>query len=248
MICELLRLRSHCNRVFSSCFLHPCYCVLCFTVCSCCVTFVPGAILSERSLSLDLHRKIIFLRCHGCAISILHYLMDLTLYITSITSHRIPAHITSHDMTTHDITSHHIPSSHLISSHLASNHITSPHLTTNHITPSHLATNHMTSYHITSQHITSPKTPWKHNQPPPRHHHQTELLKAGAHKELGLGSALGGGPARILFANFHPASSRNYWSGISKYLPGSLVRCLTNMLVKIAPLPQKGVMVKNKQM
>ena len=33
-----------------------------------------------------------------------------------------------------------------------------------------------------------------------------------------------------------------------KYLPGSLVRCLTNMLVKIAPLPQKGVMVKNKQM
>ena len=41
-----------------------------------------------------------------------------------------------------------------------------------HITSSQLATNHMTS-----QHMTSP--PRKHNQ-----NHQTEPLKAGAHKNL----------------------------------------------------------------
>ena len=42
--------------------------------------------------------------------------------------------------------------------------------------------------HTSAQHITSPPpTPWEHNQPPPKYHHQTERPKAGAHKKLSLG-------------------------------------------------------------
>ena len=45
---------------FGDVCLHPLHCVLRFTLCSCFVSFVAGAILSERFLSLDLTQKITF--------------------------------------------------------------------------------------------------------------------------------------------------------------------------------------------
>ena len=57
----------------------------------------------------------------------------------------------------------------------------------------------MTSYHVTSQHIASLLR--KHKQPPPKRRHQTERLKAGEHKKIGLGSAPVVRPARVVWAN-----------------------------------------------
>ena len=60
-------------------------------------------------------------------------------------------------------------------------------------------TSQATTWHQTmAHHITTTDIPRKHNQPPRKHHHQTERQKAAAHKKLGLGIALVGGPAHIL--------------------------------------------------
>ena len=48
-------------------------CVVRFMACSCCVNFMAVAMLSERFLSLDLNRKVAFVRCHRCAINFLYH-------------------------------------------------------------------------------------------------------------------------------------------------------------------------------
>ena len=56
------------------------------------------------------------------------------------------------------------------------------------------------SLFLAAHHITNNDTPRKRNQPP-KHQHQTERPKAGAHKHLGLGIALVDRPVHILGAN-----------------------------------------------
>ena len=75
----------------------------------------------------------------------------------------------------------------------------------------------------TSQHITSPPpTPRKHNQIPPKHHHQTERLKAGAYKKNRFGYRTGWWPCAhsigkffVLLMFFFPLKLPpwKYWAG-----------------------------------
>ena len=112
-------------------------------------------------------------------------------------------HITSHDMT-------------------CCNYLTTlPHLTPNHDQPHYFISPrsqpHDITYHSTAHYITTTDTPRKHNQPPKRHH-QTERLKAGAHKKLGLGIALAGRLAHILISKFF------LWFGLQFFFrPGTML-------------------------
>ena len=114
-------------------------------------------------------------------------------------------HITSCDLTWHHITSHHIMRPDMKPHHTTWQHMiwydisqptTLPHVTSHPIASAllHLISqpttwHHNTSYHFTSQHITpqlSHHHRWRTTKAQPaatKHHHQTEQLKAGAHKQ-----------------------------------------------------------------
>ena len=139
--------------------------------------------------------------------------------------------------------SHHIAQPHCItttSQHVPSYHITSHHIISSHLISSHLATNHMPhdmiQHHITTHHIATIHTPRKHN-------HQTERLKAAAHKKLGLGNALIDGPTHILSANSSfGLNSFSFWNLCPRLVQVLLVYFYKDMmLVAWMPDSQCGI-------
>ena len=110
------------------------------------------------------------------------------------------SHIKSHDITSRDITSH------ITSRHDTWHDISQPttllRLPANCITSSRLATKPrgIVPHHITAHHHhrhTTETQPATARTTQPKQYDR-EWLKAGAHKKLGLGSALAGGPAHII--------------------------------------------------
>ena len=91
-------------------------------------------------------------------------------------------------MTRHDMTPHHID----MTWHDISQLTTLPPFTSPHSQPHyhHFISPRSQPHDITAHYITTTDTPRKHNQQPPKRHPQTERLRAGAHKKLGLGIAL----------------------------------------------------------
>ena len=172
-VVNLLWLALPSFRAFRHACLHPCHCVLCFTLSSCCVNFVPGAILSECSLSLDIHQifcwRTAFLgfASQGCTA---HW-NGLLQGFADKSALRSSQHIISQSITSHNhIASHHVTSLY-ITSHMTahpSHHIAlyRAHITLHHITSHDITAHDITSPHITSSHLISPR-----NQP----HYLTSL-------------------------------------------------------------------------
>ena len=147
--------------------------------CSCCVNFVAEAILSDRFLSLDLNRKMKFVKCHPCAFRILYnsllqsfaFCRLVTLVSLFFASQGCIAHWDEVDLARfsqrdeelpiQDITElDHITSPHhqrhgITSHHIKSHHLISSDFASSHLTSPHLATSHfyITSPHITNSHI-----------------------------------------------------------------------------------------------
>ena len=106
-------------------------------------------------------------------------------------------HITPHQATWHETTSHQVTSHDMTSSNQP-RYLTSHHLTSNRIyiflISQPTTWRHTTSHHSTSHHHHRHATK---TQPATTNHG----LKAGAREKLGLGIALAGDPARILWAS-----------------------------------------------
>ena len=180
---SMVRLLFTCSgftvALFGHVSLHPCHCVLRFTLCSCFVTFVAGAKFSNflrlfiwiegwhlwgSSYTWMLRFtswSVTFRGTHTIVCIVLQLYHILHSIGSHITWNDTTSHITWNDTTRHDMIWHHITPLDM-TWHLATNHINSPR-TTNHFTLSHLTAKHMASYHIT-RHITSP---------PPTHHGNT---------------------------------------------------------------------------
>ena len=114
--------------------LHPCHCVLRFTVCSCYANFVACAILSAQCLSLDLHCALEW-RDFGRS-SQRNFRGELASY-GDLESQHARSQFTTSRITSQPTRSHH--------NHTASHHITSHHITSHHITP------HPTTYYVISR-------------------------------------------------------------------------------------------------
>ena len=124
-----------------------------------------------------------------------------------IALHGVPSHMTSHQITDHHITSHDITGHdiHITSSHFTTQPTTLPHLTPPRNQPHYFMSprNHdIIPHHIAAHHITTADTPRKHSQPPPKHKHQTERLKGGAHKKTRFGQRTGWGPCAHSMGKF----------------------------------------------
>ena len=144
------------------------------------MNFVAGAILSDRFLSLDLNRKMKFVRCHPCAFRILYnsllqsfaFCRLVTLVSLFFASQGCIAHWDEVDLARFSQRDEELPIQditeldHITSPHHQPHRVTSHHIKSHHhLTSPHLATSHfyITSPHITNSHIASSIQP--SNQP-----------------------------------------------------------------------------------